>query len=509
MLLAGAPSLRAAEDGGILRLLSPEQYRHIIADTFGPSIKIAGRFEPEQRIDGLLAVGAARASITAAGFEQYDAMARSVAAQVVDEQHRETLVPCRPRTANAPDDACTAAFLARVGPALYRRPLTPQELAGLVRGAAQVATQLNSFYAGLASSLSNVLVSMPFLFRQDTAANGTLDGYARAARLSFLLWNTAPDQDLLDAAGSGVLATPAGLAREADRLMASPRIEFGLRAFFSDFLRLADFDSLVKDVTITPKYGAQLAAEAREQTLRTVVDLLLRNDGDYRDLFVSGRTFLTPRLASLYRVPLVSKPGVFVLHEYARGDMRAGLLAQASFTALHSHAGRSSPTLRGKALREIVLCQSVPSPPGNVDFVAVQDTASSVHRTARDRLKAHETMAACAGCHRLTDPIGLALENFDSAGGYRARENGAPIDAGGELDGVAFKGPPGLGQVLHDSPDAPQCLVKRLYAYATGRPPRVADEAFLAQLQTDFAAGGYRVPALIRRMVTAEAFYAP
>ena len=514
--LSPATSIGAetTEPNGVMRRLSAEQYRRIIADTFGPAIKIVGRFEPDVRYDGLFAVGASRAGITAAGIEHYDTMARAIAAQVVSENNRSTLIPCQPRSANAPDDTCTAKFLSNVGMLLFRRPLSQRELQGLVQGAGMVANESNSFYTGLASGLANILVSLPFLFRQELTAPSasdqsqlTLDGFSRASRLSFFLWNTAPDRELLSAAQTGALRTPAGLARQVDRLIASPRLEVGARAFFSDMLRLADLDTMVKDVTITPKYGRQIAEDAREQTLRTIVDMLLRNDGDTRDLFTTRSTYLTPRLASLYRVPFVSRPNVFAPHQYREGDARAGLLSQASFTALFAHAGRSSPTLRGKALREIFLCETIPNPPGNVDFVAVQDTKSQIYKTARDRLKAHESDPGCAGCHKVIDIPGLALENFDGAGGYRTKENGAAIDVGAELNGVVFTGPPGLAQAMHDNPAVPQCLVNRIYAYATGRAPSRQDATFLSQLYGGFRDDGYRLRGLLRRLVTSDAFY--
>src|SRR5208283_5220271 len=153
-------------------------------------------------------------------------------------------------------------------------------------------------------------------------------------------------------------------------------------------------------------------------------------------------------------------------HEFPPGDPHVGLLTQLSFTELHSHPGRSSSTLRGKAVREIVLCQKVPDPPGNVNFTVVQDTKNPLYKTARERLTAHRTQPTCAGCHKLIDPIGLALENFDSLGTYRAAENDSAIDASGELDGVKFADSAGLGAAVRNHPATPACLVDRIFSYA-------------------------------------------
>ena len=188
---------------------------------------------------------------------------------------------------------------------------------------------------------------------------------------------------------------------------------------------------------IFEKFSLKVANDAREQTLRTISDLLLAQRGDYRDLFTTRKTFLTRSLGMVYRVPVTSRDG-WESHEFAKDDPRAGLLTQIAFTALHSHPGRSSATLRGKAIRELLLCQKVPAPPNNVDFKLVQDTASTEYRTARDRLTAHSNNETCAGCHKIIDPLGLALENFDGIGGFRARENDAAIDPSGTLDGTAY-----------------------------------------------------------------------
>jgi hypothetical protein len=215
---------------------------------------------------------------------------------------------------------------------------------------------------------------------------------------------------------------------------------------------------------------------------------------------------MTPLLGTIYRVPVETKEG-WEAHEFAADDPRQGLLTQISFLSLHSTPGRSSPTIRGKALREVMLCEKVPDPPGNVNFNLVQDTKNPNFRTARARLAAHATQATCTGCHKLIDPMGLGLEQFDSLGEYRPTENGQAIDASGELDGVKFTDAASLGRALHDNPATPSCLVGRIYAYAAGRPAAKGEAEWIKYLNTDFAANGYRLPDLMRRIVTSDAFY--
>jgi Protein of unknown function (DUF1592)/Protein of unknown function (DUF1588)/Protein of unknown function (DUF1585)/Protein of unknown function (DUF1595)/Protein of unknown function (DUF1587) len=494
--------------------LSAAQYRQVISDVFAPDIKLGGRFEPGVRKNGLLAVGASAVAMSPSGFEQYDNMARSIAGQVVDAKHRDALIPCKPADAKKPDQACATAALTKYARLLFRRPATDKEMAEPVALAGQAADAKGDFYAGLSYGLAELLDSPSFIFRKDAAEPDPSDktrlrltAYSKASRLSFFLWNAGPDDELLRAAGAGELDSKSGLDKQVDRMLASPRIEAGVRAFFVDFLDFDQFDSLAKDATIYPVFGEKVAHDAQEQTLRTAVDLLVTQKGDYRDLFTTRKTFLTRNLGVVYQVPVASEKD-WEPHEFAVDDPHAGILTQLSFTELHAHPGRSSSTLRGKAVREILLCQPVPSPPANVNFTVVQDTNNPNFKTARDRLTAHRTEATCAGCHKIMDPIGLGLENFDGAGQFRATENGAPIDPSGEIDGLKFTDSASLGKAIHDNPAATACLVNSLYRYAAGRDFDPGEREWQKWLGEQFAANGYRLPDLMKTIATSDAFYA-
>jgi hypothetical protein len=496
-----------------LRRLTEPEYRQVIADVFGTTIKVPGRFQPDTRDNGLIAVGTSRESVAGTGFEEYDLTARGIAAQVIDEAHRDTLIPCKPAKATERDDACATQFIARTGRLLYRRPLTKDELATSVKDAGESATKLTNFYSGIESSVVGMLDSSQFLFRQeasipdpDNAGQRKLDPYSKASRLSFFLWDTTPDLDLLDAADQGELDTDAGIAKQVDRMVKSPRLAGGVRAFFTDMLGFDGFGALQKDPQIYPKYGSAVGTDAQEQTLRTIADVLVTQNGDYRDIFTTRRTYLTRLLGSVYAVP-VSVPTGWEAHDYPDGDPRTGILTEVSFVALHSHPGRSSPTIRGKALREIFLCQKVPDPPGNVNFALVQDTKNPAFHTARARLGAHINQPTCAGCHKIMDPVGLAMENFDSAGGFRSAENDSPIDTKGEIDGMKFDDVNGFKKAVHDHPAVPSCLVNRIYSFGTGRPATKDEADWLNYQVKAFTASGYKVPELMRRIADSKAFY--
>ncbi|MHB1207432.1 MAG: DUF1588 domain-containing protein [Rhodospirillaceae bacterium] len=509
---AGAAAVSGPEMGGTaarVRLISEAQYFNTLSYVFGPEIKLAAHFAPMRRTDGLLQGGAASAGVTASQLEQYQRTASGIAAKIVDPEHRNLLVPCKPADEKAADRACAAKFLKAVGRLLYRRPLTEARLQAIVDKAAANADQLKDFYAGLGIALEGMLISPNFLMitdkpEPDPAHRGRqrLDAYALASRLSFFLWDAAPDDLVLKAAESGEIQTAKGRARIVEMMLASPRLTTGMRAFFDDMFAFDDFDNLAKDPKVYPSFTGVTVQDAREQTLRTVIDHLLTKKADYRDLFTTRDTFMSPALAAIYNLPAIPS---WRPYQFPEGSPRAGLLTQISFLAGHAHPGRSSPTLRGKALRELLLCQTVPRPPANVDFSAVENPSSNI-KTQRERVATHLKNPVCAGCHKITDPMGLALENFDGAGQYRTAEKGETIDPSGSLDGKPFTDVIGLGKALHDHPSLPQCLVKRVFSYGTGGPTSADDKPLLDYFDQRFAAQGYRLPDLLRTIVLSDAF---
>jgi Protein of unknown function (DUF1592)/Protein of unknown function (DUF1588)/Protein of unknown function (DUF1585)/Protein of unknown function (DUF1595)/Protein of unknown function (DUF1587) len=494
-----------------LRRLTESQYRNSIADIFGPGIVVQGKFEPDRRIGGLLASSGTTLSITPAGFEAYAKMADGIARQVVDEKNRGRLIACTPKSATAPDRACAGQVLEQYGLLLFRRPLTQVELKARL-DAADTATKLsNNFYTGLRYSLTTLLSAPDFLFRVEMAsAQGkgyTLDGYSRAARLSYLLWDSTPDPALLEAAKSGALENEAGVKREAARLMASPRLETGMRAFFSDFLQLDTLGAITKDPTIYPKYSDEIAASAREESLRTAIALTLKKDGDFREIFTTRRSVINRPLAWVYDIPY-NLNGEWMDYEFPAESGRSGIVTQASMLSMFSHPGRSSPTKRGVALMDIFLCEPTPAPPANVDFSIVNDTNNPNLRTVRDRLMAHATTPQCASCHTHSDPIGLSLEEFDSIGERRLDEGGRKVDASATIGGKQFSGGAGLGQYLHDNPRVPACFARRLYAYGVGANSEELEKATIQPFLDGFAAQGYRVQPLLRAIVASPQFFA-
>ncbi|WP_417620976.1 DUF1592 domain-containing protein [Parasphingorhabdus sp.] len=497
----------------MLRRLTEEQYRASVADIFASDIPINARFEKPVREQGLIAIGTGRAGISAFAVEQYEAAAQGIVAAVLGKKRRAEFIDCGPAKAADFDEKCARSFLAGKGEMLFRRPLRPEELAKYVGLARQSYDRLGDFYEGLGLSLYTMLVAPDFLFRIETIQPGQngavdeLDAYSKATRLSFFLTNSSPDAELLRAAREGDLDNDRGLGRQVDRLMASPGFERAVRAFFTDMLQFDRFGELSKDSAIFPAYNSDVAGEAQEQTLKTIVDHLLEKEGDYRDLFTTRQTYLTRNLGVIYRAPVPTR-GDWEQVTFDKDANRAGIQSHISFLALHSHPGRSSPTLRGYGVRQVFLCQNVPDPPANVNFAAVEENTNAKMVTARDRLKMHSTEPSCAGCHKVMDPLGLTMENYDGIGIFRTSENGAPIDTTGSLDGTAFDTTDGLAEALRDHPETPRCVVERLYNNAVGRDITWDERYYLDWLIAAFEDNGYRVPALMREIAMSENFFA-
>lgn len=501
--------MQAAQTGA--QRLSWAQYSNAVHDMLGDDIITPPQtaIEPDVIQDGFASVGSSFATISARGVEQYETASFDIAKQALrDPARRAKLVTCMP--AGTSDDVCAKSFLDEVGRRAFRRPLQAEEIAAYVSIAAKAAGSLGDFYQGLEFGLSAILQSPNFLFRTaegephpELAGKRRYTGYELAARLSFFLWNSIPDDELLDAAASGALHTDEGLQLQAERLLASPRARAGARNFFGEYLGLSKLDSLSKDPKVFVNFSPDLAPAAREETLRDYESLVFDHEGDYRDIFTTNRTFVNARLAALYHVPSPLDVG-FAEVLLPEDGPRRGLLGHASILALYAHPTSSSATLRGKFVRTTLLCGKISNPPVNVNTSLPEPSGTT--RTLRERVKEHVVDPGCAGCHNRMDPIGLGLENFDGLGEFRRLDNDAPIDPSGDLDGLAYDDAIGLGQALHDHPNIGPCFVRNMFRYATSFAESESDQGTLDALSYEFASSGYRVKELMLAIVMSPAF---
>ena len=326
-----------------------------------------------------------------------------------------------------------------------------------------------------------------------------------ASRVSFLLWNGPPDDLLLDAAARGDLVTEAGLVAEAERLLADPRARLALQAFFAQYLDLARLDHVSRDLARWPMFSASMTASMRTEVQLLVDDLIHRTDSDIRQLFSTRRTFVNEELAALYGVAAEgASPVTFVPVELPDDGPRAGILTLGAFLTMNAHETLTSPTNRGKYLRERVLCEIIPPPPGDVNTDLGEDTEEA--QTVREKLEQHQKDPTCAGCHSMLDPPGFLFEHFDSIGAYRTLDNGYPIDASGDLDGTPLSGARDLASALETDPRVGRCIVHQLYRHATGRLPGITELPALKQLEGKLIASDHLFRQLLLELVVSEAF---
>lgn len=483
-----------------MRRLTAAQYAAVVADLFGDDVVPPARLEPDTRAAGSLALGATVTAVSERGAELYDEAAFSLARQALAPERRARWVACEP--AGVRDDDCAGAALAKLGRRAWRRPLVDTELSRLVALAGRAAETLGDFYAGLEFGFAAVLGSPHFVYRVEVG-EGRLDAFALASRLSFFLWNVGPDEALLDAAAAGRLDTAEGLRVEVERLAADPRVRAGVRAFFADLFELDRLGALSKAPELFPHFDETLGPSAREETLAGVERLVVDERGDYREVMTSRRTVVDGKLASVYNVRAPAREGFAEVMLPADGS-RVGLLGQVSVLALQSHPVSTSATLRGKFVRKVLLCQTIPDPPAGVDTSIPEP--SGMAPTLRDRIEEHLEAPECAGCHRVTDGIGLALEHFDGIGRFRVSDNGHAIDATGDLDGVAFDGPVELAAAIAAHPRFAPCVVERLYRYGLGREPSSGEAAMVEALAGRFVSDGHDVLGAMVELATSPAF---
>ena len=327
-----------------------------------------------------------------------------------------------------------------------------------------------------------------------------------AARLSFFLWAMGPDTQLIEVADAGALSDPAVLEEQVRRMLADPRSEALATRFANQWLRLPDLEAMHPDVRTYPDFDDQLKAAMLRET-ELFFDSLVREDHSLLELFSADYTFVNERLAKHYDLPDIAGPR-FRRIAYQDPERR-GILGHGSVLTLTSHAGRTSPVLRGKWVMEVLL--GTPPPPPPPDVPDLEETAEAEDGrlfSVRERLEQHRASPTCASCHRVIDPLGLALENYDVTGVWRIKDNGVPIDASGELyDGTSLGGPADLREALLSRPTPLlRTFTENLMAYALGRRIEYYDMPTVRAIVHAAAEDDYRMSAFILGVVNSPAF---
>jgi hypothetical protein len=428
-----------------------------------------------------------------------------------DTPSRRAIFVCEPRRASEERD-CAAKILSKIARLAYRRPAASSDVQTLLQFFADGRANGGSFDAGIQFALERVLVDPDFLLRlhRDQSARGPyrLTDLELASRVSFFLWNSIPDERLIDAAERGQLSKPASLEQQVRRMLADPRATRALvDNFAAQWLNLRRVREVIVDPDVYPDFDESLLQAFEEET-RLFLTSTLSEDRSVLDLLRANYTFVNERLARHYgiagiygsRFRRVTLPNL---------DQRGGLLGNGSILATTSYPNRTSPVLRGKWLLDNIFGAPPPPPPPGVNTTLEEPKAGALPPTIRERLAQHRTNAVCATCHAAIDPPGFALENFDAIGGWRTTdESGKPVDASGNMvSGATVQGLSGLRALLLEQPEQfPTTVTAKLLAYALGRRLEYYDRPAVRQIIRDAAASDYRWSSLVMGIVKSPAF---
>ena len=507
--IANPPAFQAP--AGMLRRLTRSQFRNAVRDIFGVEVDVT---KLDADIGQFAAIGANAVETSPRGVEQYQAAIEEVVSTVwSDATKRAQFIGCTP--GNAAADACTRTFIEKLGRRAWRRPLETAEVDQLAGVATTATTELGSGVEGARWATVAMFTSPSFLYRPelgvaDAAGKLKFTGYETAGRLAFLIWNSLPDQQLMDDAASGALATVDGVKATVNRLLdaANGAGRESIGEFGQQYMELDRVLTQPKDATMYPAYNAALQAGMVRDMRATWEGTAFDDKASALSLFSTPKVTVNAELAKLYGVDAAGLTSTtFKTVSLPADSPRVGILSKAGFLSQFANQKEGSPTLRGKFIREWLMCKVVPPPLEGIVLV-LPDPDPNNPTTKRQRLDAHRAMPACAGCHALMDPLGLPLENFDAIGTYRTTENGLTIDASGDVDGVAVANARQMGEAMAQSKAMAACMVRRFHAYAMGRDERDVDGSVVNDLITSFETSGYQLRDLVVATVTHDAFSA-
>jgi mono/diheme cytochrome c family protein len=427
---------------------------------------------------------------------------------VSDTPSRRRIFSCKPASPGQ-ERGCATDILRRLATQAYRGPVR-DDLNDLLNFYAQARADGGDFETGIRFGIQGILANPRFVFRMEQAPQSASDVYRLtdidlASRLSFFLWGTLPDQELLKVAGDGTLRNAAVFEKQAKRMLADPRSQALSTRFAAQWLRLQDVEKVRPDGLLYPNWDVSLTDGFVRET-ELFFDSVVRENRSVMDLLNADYTFVNERLARHYGIPNVTGP------EFRRvtlAEPRRGLLTQGSVLLLTSVADRTSPVQRGKWVLQVLLGAPPPPPPPNVPtFDDTKGTADGRLLSVRERMEAHRSNPACMSCHRVIDPIGLALENFDVVGRYRIKDNGVAVDSTGLLyDGTAMEGPNGLRAALNKHRETFLItFAENLMTYALGRRLEAYDMPALRTIVRDAAKQNDQFGAFVSGITRSAAF---
>ncbi|HWP04936.1 MAG TPA: DUF1592 domain-containing protein [Polyangiaceae bacterium] len=415
------------------------------------------------------------------------------------------------------EEACAKQFAQKFGRRAYRRPLSDAEIQNLMT--AYTAGRTDGSYAeGIEVMIRAALQSPDFLFRLETTAPTNaaatlvpLSQFELATRLSYLIWATGPDDALLDAAQAGSLASKDAIAQKAREMLADPKAKLAIANFFGQWSGTNRLSITTKNTTLFPSFTAAMQT-AMEAEVPAFLDYVFSGDHSFKTLLTAPVAFVSGPLGQLYvpGSPMVGATPTKMDLPATQG--RAGILTMAGFMSVQGHPDQTSPVLRGKFVRAMMLCDPPPPPPDDVNITLPTIDQGA---TARERFSKHEDAgASCKGCHTMMDPIGLAFENFDAVGSFRTMDNGQPIDVSGEVTDSddpalqgAFTGVAEMAQKLAASQTVSDCMATQWFRFASGRLELEQDSCSLGNIRRSFATSNGDLVELVVAMTQSDDFW--
>ena len=484
MILAAGPSPEEDPGHDIFHRLNRAEYRNSVRDLFAVNSGAAQDLPPDDTSYGFDNVSAVL-TLSPVLLERYFAAADRI---VRHPEVRAKLLACA-----EPGTDCVRSTLATLARRAYRRPVTKEEVDRLVQLA-------RGDVDGILTAARAILISPNFLLRvEHLSANAT----ELASRLSYFLWSSIPDEELLAAAETGRLKEPAVLEAQTRRMLGDAKASALVENFGGQWLQWRNLERVQPDPQQFPGFDWPLRSAMRRETT-LFLTAIVREDRSILDLLDANFTFLNERLAKHYGIAGVS--GEEMRRVELTGPQRGGVFTQASVLTVTSYATRTSPVLRGKFLLDAILNAAPPPPP--VGIPPLEARAAATHASMRQQMEEHRGNTACAACHSVMDPLGFALENYDAIGRWRESDGETPIDASAQLpDKRTFAGPQGLRAILKAQPDAfRSALATKLLTYALGRGLQPADKASLTTVRERLVAHQDRFSELVYGVVNSAAF---
>ena len=422
-----------------------------------------------------------------------------------DTPSRRRIYSCKPTQTSA-ETACARRILTNLATRAYRRPVTAADMEPIL-ALYDAGRKKGNFDEGIEHGLRLILASPKFLFRTETAPAsgvGKVSDVELASRLSFFLWSSIPDEELLAVASKGTLSQPAMLERQVTRMLADPKSRALVDNFASQWLMLRNLKGHIPTPGDFPNFDNELRQAFRQET-EMFVESIMREDRSLIDLIDANYTFVNERLARHYGIQNVY--GSYFRKVVLKNEERRGLLGQGSILTVTSYPNRTSPVLRGKYILENILGTPPPAPPANVPDLKENQPGEEA-KSLRARLEMHRATPTCATCHRVMDPLGLALENFDGIGQWRVKEPGGHIDPAGQLaDGSRVDGPVALRKAVLKRPELfVRTVTQKLMTYGLGRGMESTDMPVIRGIANTSAAQNYRFSSIVVGIVKSVPF---